>query len=327
MFARARAHAVTHDSPDPERQAPPAVDRSEPPPATCLTCGAERLGDYCQACGQRHLDGRLTVGRLWRDFVSRAFSLDRGLVHTLARLAGGPGRVPADVVVGRSRPYTHPLSFYLLVSAISLLSVGLYADDLIDLGMSAGASAVQIDDAPDPAAQADTRVVTPGDRLQEAAERLNGEDGKGIPRRVSQISRRLNTPLLFLFALIAVVPFRLVFGKQRNLAETAVFALYVVGFATLVIAILSPPLIWIFGAQTGAVLLSIGTFAVYSLIPAWGAVAFWRPGIGTIAKAVLAGLLSFALYSVVSGVIALVVLLAELLGEAGLHWSDLLPQS
>ncbi|MEM0962454.1 MAG: DUF3667 domain-containing protein [Bacteroidota bacterium] len=309
-------------SPDvPEVEPAEGAGRTPTVSGECSHCGEARRGAFCHECGQRYQDERLTLGRLWRDFVSRAFSLDHGLLHTLRQLATGPGRVPSAVVVGRSRAYTHPLSFYFLVSAISLFSAGLYAEDLIEAGMSSTAASVEIDDG---AAEEDVDRDPRAERLRQALDEIEGEDGTGIARRVTEIMRRLNTPLLFLFALLAVLPLRLVFGRQRNLAETAVFSLYVVGFATLVVSILSPPIVWLSGVATGAILVSLLTVVAYGGILAWGAASFWRPGWRTVVKAVVASVLAYVAYSFVSGLVAILILFGDVLADAELGWTDLL---
>ncbi|WP_412068207.1 DUF3667 domain-containing protein [Rubrivirga sp. IMCC43871] len=297
--------------------APPAPPPTAPH-AACPSCGAERTGAYCTDCGQRHFDRRLTLRQLWSDFVSRAFSLDRGLFYTLSRLAGGPGRVPADYVAGRQRPYTHPLSFYLLVAALSLLSASLYQERIIESAGEAGASIIQIaDENPD---DADSPLAL----LRAAAERVDGDDGQGLIRRSTQIQNRLATPLLVFFALFLVGPLRLVFGRQRNVAETAIFSLYVVGFATLGVALVSPLLFLALPIVAASLVQAILTLLAYAGLTAWGAVGFWNPGRKTIAKAAFAGLLGYLVYTVVVGMVSIVLLVGELLDAAGLTWREVL---
>ncbi|HMB90182.1 MAG TPA: hypothetical protein VKP65_05000 [Rhodothermales bacterium] len=46
-------------------------------PETCPNCGAERVGEYCQGCGQHYLRRRLTLRILWREFAERFFKLEQ----------------------------------------------------------------------------------------------------------------------------------------------------------------------------------------------------------------------------------------------------------
>ncbi len=288
-------------------------------PDPCANCGAEPSGPYCAGCGQRHPDGRMTLRGLWSDFVARAFNLDRGLLHTLARLAGGPGRVPADYVEGRRRRYTHPLSFYLLASALYLFSTGLLQDTIAENAGVTTDTFIQID--PDGETAADSSSV--GMRIQVAARQLDGDDG-GLVRRLSQIQRQIGTPFLVFFALFLVLPLRLLFGRRRNLAETAIFSLYVVGSATLVLAVVSPLVYAALPFTVATVVQSVGTLLAYAGIGAWGAVAFWQPGWATVAKGAGASLMALLVYSIVFGAVALLLLVGELLDAAGLTWGELL---
>ena len=81
-------------------------------PPLCPNCGEPRAGRFLlrvRAAGDGRAGSR-SAG-LWREFASRAFNLNRGLLHTVVSLAQSPGSVPRDYVEGRRRTYTNPLSF------------------------------------------------------------------------------------------------------------------------------------------------------------------------------------------------------------------------
>ena len=317
----------------------PSVDEAEPLVLSpCPNCGAAPAdGLFCPACGQRRISERMTLGGLWRNFASRTFNLDHGLLHTLARLAGGPGRVPDDYVAGRQRRYTHPLSFYLLTATVSLFVTGFYTTVVLEQLDEVQSAVVQIDlgedDATEPpggstadAVPTDSSAVhlSPRDRLVGTLTRIEGDDGRGIVRQLSQISTRIGTPGLVFFALFLVLPLRLMFGKRRNLAETTVFSLYVVGFATFITALVSLAALLLPSADTTALTASFATVAVYPAVTAWGAVAFWQPGWASIAKALVAGVIGYFVYGVVTSALSLLIFLDGVLDEAGLRWADLL---
>ena len=313
------------DAPDADATpvAPPEPTAPEPlaAGATCPNCGAPPAGPYCQGCGQRRLDERLTLRRLWREASSRVFNLDRGLLHTLARLAGGPGRVPADYVAGRRRRYTHPLSFYLLAATISLFSIGLYQEVVLSETGQAPMVSFEVEERDGTTADS---TASARERLAAATERLNGDDGVGLIRQAVAYQRRVGTPLLVFFALFAVLPLRLVFGPARNLAETAVFSLYVIGFTTLAVAVVVPVVFHTLPILAATVVVGVGTLAAYAGVGVWGASVFWTPGWATTVKAGFAFLLGYAVYSTVLGVVALGLVLSRVLDEAGLGWRDLL---
>lgn len=306
-------------------RSPKASPSDDAVPAACPNCGAERVGDFCQRCGQHYLDERLTLRGLWREASARVFTLDRGLLHTLAELARSPGRVPADYVAGRRRRYTHPVSFYLLMATVYLVSGQFYQEQMVEMARSPTVVTYDADATPPPDSTAS--ALTPGDpdlnRLANVLRTLDG-DGDGIARQTLAIQRRIGTPMLVFFALFLVLPLRLVFGGRRNLAETAVFSLYVVGFSTLTVAVVSPLAVFGLPPTPGSIVLSLTAIGAYAGLVAWAATRFWRPGWRTVSKAGVAGLLAYVVYGIVSGFVALVILLDGALTEAGMGWGDLL---
>lgn len=97
---------------------------AETPPsasaAPCLNCGAARLGDYCQDCGQHHRDDRLTLRLLWSEIASRFLMFDSVLTQTLWGLARRPGATALAYVRGHRRRYVNPLSYFLIAAAVAL---------------------------------------------------------------------------------------------------------------------------------------------------------------------------------------------------------------
>ncbi len=99
----------------------------EPPFAsiTCLSCGADVVGVFCVACGQKHDDLRRSLVLLARDFVEDTFSFDSRMWRTLGVLAAAPGIVPTNYSHGRRSRYTPPVRLFLVVSFLFFLTIGL----------------------------------------------------------------------------------------------------------------------------------------------------------------------------------------------------------
>ncbi len=118
-----------------DADAPQEDDQFEvTPELACLNCGAERLGDYCQGCGQYHLDNRLTLRVVWREFAERFLKLERGLAATVLLALRNPGGLARRYVAGERRRFVNPISFLLIGSAISvlLLPISLSSDRLLN---------------------------------------------------------------------------------------------------------------------------------------------------------------------------------------------------
>jgi len=82
----------------------------------CSNCGAALTGEYCAACGQRRLAGRLTLASLAQDIVRRVFRFDRAFAVTFLRMLREPGRLVPDYLAGRRTGYLEPLQY--LISSV-----------------------------------------------------------------------------------------------------------------------------------------------------------------------------------------------------------------
>jgi hypothetical protein len=79
----------------------------------CENCGTALAGEYCQACGQRAIEGDdLTLRHFFR--VAADEILHLGLLFN-------PGTLTAAYLSGRRAPFTSPVKLYLVCAAIFLL--------------------------------------------------------------------------------------------------------------------------------------------------------------------------------------------------------------
>ena len=301
----------------------PRAGGPRPAPAPCANCGEPRAGRYCAECGQREMGGRLTLRRLWGEFASRVFNLNRGLLHTVASLARSPGSVPRDYVEGRRRTYTNPLSFLLLAATLSVLVVSLHLDTIIDANAEMMGSSLREQQAARDAEHAGHDHGKSDFLL--AFERVQGEDGRGLMALVYESITRFSTQLLFLLALFLVAPLRILFGPVRNVAEVSVFSLYVVGLCVALGAVLmlSYPLIVPYG-QAGMFALAGLSLAAYAGLTGWGATVFFESGWSAAARGVAAMLVAYAGYYVAVMAVAMVYVFGVVLDEAGMGWGELL---
>lgn len=96
---------------------------STQPSEACANCEAPRMGEYCYACGQHFLEGRLTIRGLVRDYVVRKLGLEGGLLRTVVDLTVRPASMIRHYLDGRRQRYTNPVGYLLLTAgAYALLS-------------------------------------------------------------------------------------------------------------------------------------------------------------------------------------------------------------
>ena len=216
----------------------------------CPACDAERVGDFCHACGQRYPVGRLTIGGLVRELPTRLFNFDRGLLHTFLAMVRRPGAVPRDYVNGRRSPYISPLTYFLVAATVQLIALTLSQDVLLQhIGQQL---------AQDPMV---------GERL---TERL-GEDALQTVGKI--YLSLLKQAYTYLFLLCMSLPFalylRLFTGRlppRHNLAELLVFSIFTSAHMVLVTGLILPVTTRI--SPLLHVTLSVGLYATIGLFAA-----------------------------------------------------------
>lgn len=103
-----------------EADAPPreASDASSSQ-GVCASCGAERRGTYCPACGQRHRNAPLSLPMLIRQCVAESFDVERGFLATLVGLTRRPGALVRDFWRGATRRYMNPVRYFLVFLSLA----------------------------------------------------------------------------------------------------------------------------------------------------------------------------------------------------------------
>lgn len=117
-----QATPIPGDGPVAVVDAAPARILAPPPPVpACANCGAALTGPFCAECGQRRVDGRLSVRQVAAETLASAADMDRGLLHTMAGLTVRPGEVVRDYLNGRTVRWTGPAKYFVLVMAMVVL--------------------------------------------------------------------------------------------------------------------------------------------------------------------------------------------------------------
>ena len=119
----------------PRTAAPPGTVTPAEVRGACGGCGAPRLGPYCHACGRLQRDERLTLRRLWTEFVARVLNFDRGLLHTAKALTRRPGPACRAYAAGERR-LVSPLYYFVIGAGLAVLAFSFEADTFRE-GMAA----------------------------------------------------------------------------------------------------------------------------------------------------------------------------------------------
>ncbi|MBC8478227.1 DUF3667 domain-containing protein [bacterium] len=92
----------------------------------CLNCDTE-VGDakFCPQCGQLNSDRKISLRRLFGDFIGDYFSFDSRILHSLRPLLLKPGFLTHEYLAGRRTRYILPLRFYIFTAALLFLVLSL----------------------------------------------------------------------------------------------------------------------------------------------------------------------------------------------------------
>lgn len=99
------------------------TDQLEEP---CLNCQAKLSGPFCSQCGQAK-EARLVPLKTWFfDFTESFLSFDSKLLATLVRVLFRPGQATLDFANGRRAPFSGPIQFYIVASALSIAIMSMF---------------------------------------------------------------------------------------------------------------------------------------------------------------------------------------------------------
>lgn len=93
----------------------------------CLNCGFPftREERFCPECGQKNKGKKITFKSFIQEIFAGFFSWDAKFWKTIIPLLISPGKVSKDYIEGKRARYTNPFRFYLTVSILFFLVLGL----------------------------------------------------------------------------------------------------------------------------------------------------------------------------------------------------------
>jgi hypothetical protein len=225
---------------------------------------------FCPACGQRTDTQRLRMREVLADFWAHFTDIDRGFFTLLRDLVVRPGSIAQEYIAGRRKKHFGPLSFYLIVGTILILSMNMtewiHARTQIPAGSATsinsspdGVSSLRRSTAPDTIIAAPAAGVQPTRRdsmylkgatsKEEVAARIARVQGRrqaanNFWKQYSDLVSIGAAPLLCLFFWFVYRPAGL------NYTELLVASLYMMGFTNLVFALIASPVTTMLSSAT-----------------------------------------------------------------------------
>ena len=93
----------------------------------CLNCGHPFFGNekYCPNCGQKNKSKKIAFKSFLVEVFNGFISWDAKFWKTLIPLLTKPGKVSKDYISGKRSRYSNPFQFYLSVSILFFIILGL----------------------------------------------------------------------------------------------------------------------------------------------------------------------------------------------------------
>lgn len=109
---------------------------AEPPSGPCPSCGTQRVGRYCHACGEKRLEPAHDHSLRWigEQVLEGLLHLDTKLLRTFGALLLRPGQLTRDCLDGRRVRTLAPLPVFFVTSVLFYLCFDrAYASDVATL--------------------------------------------------------------------------------------------------------------------------------------------------------------------------------------------------
>lgn len=93
--------------------------------SSCLNCGQDLRGDYCEKCGQKRIRPYRSFPYLVKELLGSYFNFDSSLYRTLLKLVVYPGELTIRYSEGQRTKYIHPIRLYVFTSLVFFILFGL----------------------------------------------------------------------------------------------------------------------------------------------------------------------------------------------------------
>ncbi|WP_410053445.1 DUF3667 domain-containing protein [Carboxylicivirga litoralis] len=75
-------------------------------------------GNFCNNCGQKHIEHRLNAPFIWKDLIEGVFNFDSGVFFTAMQLSLRPGYSIRSFIEGKRVNYTSPIAYLIITASI-----------------------------------------------------------------------------------------------------------------------------------------------------------------------------------------------------------------
>jgi hypothetical protein len=256
----------------------------EDAPIDCRNCGADMVGAWCHACGQKRVTER-GLGHLLGEAFHQVTDVDGKLLRSLRLLLFAPGRLSREYLDERRARYSAPLSLFLLANVLYFFAPALtdfnlpFADQvpgtmaLRSLDPAHELSAEHLRGLQRSAGQMHSPWTVPlvERKLAARAATQPGYDLRALAQAYDREAGIVGKVLMIVHVPILALALALAFVRQRRyFAEHFVVALHLFTFLLLFVQIVVTPLHWLTETRgvviPGPLLTALGTTLAGTLL-------------------------------------------------------------
>ena len=274
-------------------------DAEQPQTTTCLNCGTEFQGNFCPECGQDAKTSRFTLKFIFGNLLIAVLGRDGGIGYTIKNLFSRPGQMIVEILNGKRRNYLSPFPTLFLALTLYVLVFSATGSKNVELNMSDDWETELTVNVGDKTMELDDNATTTQHMKQKAAQLVVG--GYHFYLNHYTLCYMLTLPLF-------VVAARRCYGKENR--KRYYWAEYIVAIVyAMVMLVLYRCVINLIYPFSHTLFETMAHYEPIAIIIALTACFRKMMGFSTV-KTVWRSTLTVALYYLLLGTIALIVIIA-----------------
>ena len=197
----------------------------------CKNCQSpnEESDQFCANCGAKIVLDRLTIRKMFTEFVSRTIGLDNRVLQTVINLIRRPEYVLSSYIEGTRKRFSNPFAYFAIMAAIAVLVFNMFSEAYLDSATELSMSQMEMmEGLLNKMAESNPQIKAPATMTMDERIAWDTEQSENLRNGQSFMLKYMNV-FAFLFLPIYGIMAFLVYRKPYNYAEHLVIASYLQG--------------------------------------------------------------------------------------------------
>jgi len=189
----------------------------------------EDSAKYCSSCGAKVVHDRLTVKRIWKDFIVENFGWDNRFLKTVRYLFLQPNDVIKSYLNGTRKKFTPPIPYFAIMTALCLIVFTFFSRSYLDAAEEMSMSIIEsIEEFFNVVSESNPNFAAPKDMPLEEYEAWQKEQREFQASAHKGFLKYFNLFTFISLPLYGLIAF-FVYRKPYNYAEHLAIASYLQG--------------------------------------------------------------------------------------------------